>query len=261
MPSLGRPGPCAAPSTQVERSVRSSRCVQRAVRRLPCRQRRVWPTQPASVGAGEQRGESPTRVRGSIGSTGCARASTSVAEVGERRRGPEKRASAGKRWAWTRTRVPRRSSPRGEGGTGASKASTTGTAVAKPRSRERPEPDVRKDVAGQRSSLDGRRFPIVSSSDRSRERMAGRSRRLSDGLGDVRTSTARRERRQERQRLGTHASRREDNAHRDDLPSGTTCDPPKRIALTCISQYSSKRRRSCGARQENRRGAGTDTKT
>jgi hypothetical protein len=59
------------------------------------------------------------------------------------------------RWqtgAWTGTRLPRRSArtPRG------SKASTTGTAVAKPRSRERPEPGVRKDVAGQRFSSDGR---------------------------------------------------------------------------------------------------------
>jgi len=43
-----------------------------------------------------------------------------------------------------------------KGQTGGSTASTTGTAVAKPQSRERPEPGVRKDVAGQRFSSDGR---------------------------------------------------------------------------------------------------------
>jgi len=36
---------------------------------------------------------------------------------------------------------------------------------------------------------------------------------------NVRTVTASRERRQGCQRLGTHASRREDNAHRDDRPT------------------------------------------
>jgi hypothetical protein len=39
-------------------------------------------------------------------------------------------------------------------GHASSKASTTGTTAAKPRSRERPEPGVRKDVAGQRFSSD-----------------------------------------------------------------------------------------------------------
>jgi len=100
-----------------------------------------------------------------------------------------------------------------------SKASTIGTAVAKPRCRERPEPGVRKDVAGQRFSRDGRHSRSILWSARSRESCGG-------GLGDsrgvsvnVRTVTALRERRQGCQRLGTHASRREDNAHRDDRPT------------------------------------------
>jgi hypothetical protein len=56
---------------------------------------------------------------------------------------------------------------------GDSKASTTGTAVAKPRSRDKPEPGVRKDVAGQRFSLDGRHSRSFVRFVRSRERIGG----------------------------------------------------------------------------------------
>jgi hypothetical protein len=70
------------------------------------RQRIARPTQPASVGAGEQRGESLTRVRGSNARRVCPRV-VSVAEVGERRRGPEKRESRWQRAAWTGARPTR----------------------------------------------------------------------------------------------------------------------------------------------------------
>jgi len=74
---------------------------------------------------------------------GCVRASNSVAEVSGRRRGSEKRAPGGK---GARGRGP---SPSGfardsEG----AKASITGTMVAKPWSRGRPEPGARKGIAG-----------------------------------------------------------------------------------------------------------------
>jgi hypothetical protein len=61
----------------------------------------------------------------------------------------------------------------------------------------------------------------------------------------VRTITASRERRQGCQRLGTHRSRWEENAQRDEAsPSKEAmCDPLKRIALTCIRQ--SPRAASC----------------
>jgi len=59
------------------------------------------------------------------------------------------------------------------GQTGGSTASTTGTAVAKPQSRERPEPGVRKDVAGQRFSSDGRHSRSQSGQARSRESVWG----------------------------------------------------------------------------------------
>jgi hypothetical protein len=72
MPSLERLGPRLAPSTQVERGGASPR-VRVVARRSSTRQRVAGPTQPASVGAGEQRGDSPTRVRGSTARRVCPR--------------------------------------------------------------------------------------------------------------------------------------------------------------------------------------------
>jgi hypothetical protein len=63
-------------------------------------------------------------------------------------------------------------------------------------------------------------------------------------------------RRQGRQRFGSHASRREDNAHRDGSPEGETCDPPKRIVLNvkqAISSIARTRKRSTH-REPTRRG-------
>jgi len=74
---------------------------------------------------------------------GCVRASNSVAEVSGRRRGSEKRAPGGK---GARGRGPNPSGfARDSEG---AKASITGTMVAKPWSRGRPEPGARKGIAG-----------------------------------------------------------------------------------------------------------------
>jgi len=114
---------------------------------------------------------------------------------------------------------------------GSAKASITSTAVAKPWSRGRPEPDAREGVAGQRFSSDGRHSQVVHRLVRSRGRVEG-------GLGgpcgahDARASRETRGRRQGCQRLGRHASRREDNARHDDSFERNPCDPLKRIALS-----------------------------
>jgi len=135
--------------------------------------------------------------------------------------------STGKRNVWTRTRVPRtlRKEPNGD-----SKASTIGSAVAKPRCRERPEPGVRKDVAGQRFSRDGRHSRSILRSSRSRESAGG-------GLGDsrgvsvnVRTVAAWRESdRGVRGSVRTHHGGNTTPTAMIAPPKGATCDPPKRV--------------------------------
>jgi hypothetical protein len=114
---------------------------------------------------------------------------------------------------------------------GSAKASTTGTAVAKPWSRGRPEPGAREGVAGQRSSPDGRhpRSFIGSFVHANGSRAVSAA---SAELVNARASRGTRGRRQGCQRLGPHASRREENARHDDSSRGTSCDPPKRIALS-----------------------------
>ena len=86
-PLLERLGPRFASSAQAERvgvkaGVSGSRLAGPRCGNAPER-----PTQPASVGAGEQRGESSTRVRGSAARRACPYVET-VAEVGERRPRP-----------------------------------------------------------------------------------------------------------------------------------------------------------------------------
>jgi hypothetical protein len=151
-PSLERPGPRNLLYPRKWNAPCESRGVQRAARRPSTRQR-VGRANATGIGWCQRvAGRKPHSRARNDSSFGCARASTSVAEVGERRSGSEKRDPAGKR---ARGREPGfREGPQGP--FGRSTASTTGTAVAKPRSRERPEPGVRKDVAGQRFSLDGR---------------------------------------------------------------------------------------------------------
>jgi len=92
-----------------------------------------------------------------------------VAEVGERRRGPEKRVTRWQRGAWTGTQLPEDS----QGSCGGSKASDDSIAVAKPRRWNRPEPDARKGVAGQGSSPDGRHLGSFLGRSRSRELAEG----------------------------------------------------------------------------------------
>jgi len=114
---------------------------------------------------------------------------------------------------------------------GSAKASITSTAVAKPRSRGRPEPGAREGVAGQRFSSDGRHPRSFIGSFVH----ADGSRAVSAALAELMNARASREtrgRRQGCQRLGPHASRREDNARHDDSFEGNTCDPLKRIALS-----------------------------
>jgi len=109
------------------------------------------PTQPAPRGAGrsEARASLACEDRRLVG---CVRASNSVAEVGGRRRGSEKRDFSWQGGAWTGAQALWRSQEL----RGAAKTSITGTVVAKPRRRGRPEPGVRKGIAGRRSSQDGR---------------------------------------------------------------------------------------------------------
>lgn len=105
----------------------------------------------ASVGAGEQRGESPTRVRRSNARRVCPcvdewlQKSASNAEA--HRSAPP--AGNGARGREPGLRRPERVS-------GGEKASNVGMAAAKSPCRRSPEPDARKGVAGQRSLLDGR---------------------------------------------------------------------------------------------------------
>jgi hypothetical protein len=145
-----------------------SRRVQVEARRPPMRQRIAGQRNrhrlvPASSGAKAPLAcEDRTLV-------GCARALFQVAEVGKRRRGPEKRVSRWQRGAWTGARPLE--SPQGL--TGGEKASRTGIAVAKPRSRGTPEPGARESVAGQRFLLDGRHLGSLIRLARSRDRAEG----------------------------------------------------------------------------------------
>jgi len=147
--------PRPALSTQVERDG-AIRRVQIAARRLAVRQRTdeanatgiTLSSFPGRLGAGSE-------VKASLAGedrqlVGCVRASNSVAEVCERHRGSEKRVP------WHRgTPTGAQSSWCFQELHGLAKASTTGSVVAKPRRRGRPEPGVRKGIAGRRLSQDG----------------------------------------------------------------------------------------------------------
>jgi hypothetical protein len=146
----------------------ASRRVQVVARRPPMRQRIVGQRNrhrlvPASSGA-----KAPLACKDRT-LVGCARASFQVAEVGKRRRGSEKRVSRWQRGAWTGARPLE--SP--QGFARGEKASRTGIAVAKPRSRGTPEPGAREGVAGQRFLLDGRHLGSLIRLARSRDRAEG----------------------------------------------------------------------------------------
>jgi len=151
----------------------------------------------------------------------CPRVET-VAEVGERCRGSEKRGFPWQGDAWTGTQAPRFS----QESPGAPKASITGAAVAKLRCRGRPEPDARKDIAGQRvfarwQDTSGRLFGTLVHASVLRATSAA-----PEWLMRARASRAPRGRRQGCQRQGLHTSRREDNARLDEMnPEGNSVLP------------------------------------
>jgi len=177
------------------------------------RQRVTGPTQPASVGAGEQRGESPTRVRGSMARRVCPRVVTGCRS---RRATPRPTRSAAR---WQRTRERGSSSNGPERVRSSQRSSTAGFAVATPRSRYRPEPGARKGVAGRRLSRDRRHLGSSSKANSFTRPPRRRSWRPSRRHARARARCAPRGRRQRRQRHGTHTSLREDNA-RGDAPPG-----------------------------------------
>lgn len=241
------------------RALRPATCpgspVYVAARRASVRKRIERPTH-AGIGwcrrAAERKLHSRAKIDGSKGVPVCRnrlQKSASDAEVqrsatpvgsGARERGPGLRRSR-------------------EGLVGGEKASTTLLVAAKPRRRGKPEPDVRKGVAGQRFSLDGRHPGAPSGSYRSRGRVGG-ALGGSREAGNVRTWPVARERRQGCQRFGLHASHREDNVRCDGSRKGT-CGPPKRVALTSNQAISLGRERESGRRPENRRDTGARTRT
>jgi len=104
-----------------------------------------------SVGASEQRGESPTRVRGSNARRVCPRVDEWLQKSASNAEAQRSATPAGN---GARGRGPGlRGLERAGGG---EKASIVRVAVAKPLGRRSPKPGVRKGVAGQRSLFDGR---------------------------------------------------------------------------------------------------------
>jgi len=127
--------------------------------------RRGRPTQPASVDAGEQRGESPTRARGSIARSGVPACRNGCRS---RRTTPRPR-EARLRWQGSaRTGAQPRVASRKASRPGRKARREPVVTAATPWRRPRPEPGVRKGVAGQRSSLDGRHLGSFAGSSRSR---------------------------------------------------------------------------------------------
>jgi len=171
------------------------------------------PTQPASVGAGEQRSESSTRVRGLNARRVCPRVVFRL----------QKSASG--------TQTQRSASPVGNGacgrGSNSSESERTresetvsrfGVAAAKPRHQGTPEPGAREGVAGQRFLLDGRHLGLLVQLASFTRSSCERSRRLSG----VRAS---RERHDTRER-GDRDVRGTDHTHRDGKTTPTAVTSP-----------------------------------
>jgi len=177
---------------------------------------------------------------------GCVRASNRLQKSAN---DAEVQRSATPRGKGARGRGPKLHGFRNSCGTrGAAKASTTGTVAAKPRRRGRPEPDVRKGVAGRRSSQDGRHSGSFFGSFVHAGGLKAALAALTSNV-HARASRGVWERRQGCQRQGMHASRREDNARRGEMSrsrqgAGHSCSPPKRIALSCNSRCPPLRRRA-----------------
>jgi len=173
---LERLGPQSVPSTQVEHGARKSLCTDRGSQAIEAATHR----QANATGIGWCRrvaGRKPHSRARVERSSGCARASYQVAEVGKRRLGPEKRVSRWQRGAWTGTWPPEGS----QESPGANEAARSGITVAKPRVQRSPEPGAREGVAGRGSLPDGRHPGSFTSSYRSRDRAR-------NGLGGLRRS-------------------------------------------------------------------------
>jgi hypothetical protein len=160
------PGPRFASSPQGEPSG-ASRGARIAARRSPRRQRPGGPTQPASVGAGRQRGESLTRVRGSTARQGVPARRIGCRNRRTTPRSREARNPAGKR---ARGRGPRRrgfssrrNSRRPKGVGIRSRGGKTATPDVSRAGRLKWRP-------GQRSSIDGRHPGSCARAARSRGR-------------------------------------------------------------------------------------------
>jgi len=212
------------------------------------------PTQPAPRGAGrsEARASLACEDRRLVG---CARASVTVAEVGERRRGPEKRDSPSATGHVDGDQASRAFARKLRG----SKASDASIAVAKPRSWNRLEPGARKGVAGQRSSLDGRHLGSLRCPSRSRERAEG-------GLGGPLEDSCTRERRGPREG-GDRGVRGSVRTHRGGKTTPTTVRTrgdraAHRSELLCraAGTLSGCADAKASDAAENVRGTGTDTK-
>jgi hypothetical protein len=218
LPSLERFGPCAASSTQVEHSVREperaargSQATSAATRR---RGQRNW---HRLVPAGSE-AKASLACEGRAARLGVPARRLSVAEVGERRLGSEKY-------------DPLAIGSCGRGPEPLSRSHRKVALVWWIQKRRRPAPRWPSRGAGrgpsrafERTSR-GRGFRSMEGTpDRFRGQLVHARRQRGDLGGsrdvfvNVRTVTASRERRQGCQRLGTHASRREDNAHRDGKP-------------------------------------------
>jgi len=134
-----------------------------------------------------------------------AQRSASPAGKGSRGRGPS-------------SRTPERTA-------GGAKAEGARSMAAKPRSGGSPKPGAREGVAGRRSLHDGRHPGSPQQRASVTRARGGWSRRPPRSCMSARAASPPRGRRQGCQRFGPHASRREENAHRDELPRGRDVRP------------------------------------
>lgn len=108
---------------------------------------------------------------------GCVRASNSVAEVGGRRRAQRSVLPVARGYVdggpALQSRCSLRPRPQGVGRLRGAKTSITGTVVAKPWRRGRPEPDVREGIAGAKVFARWKALQVVSPVARSREQQGG----------------------------------------------------------------------------------------
>jgi len=205
---------------------------------------------------GEQRGESPARARGSTARRVCPRVEFSCRSR-RTTSSSEKRAPGGK---GVRGREPNLAVLERDpsGARGVDNQHRGGKAMGL----GRPEPDVRRGIAGAKVFARWKTLQVGSPVVRSRGRLGG-------GLGGsherVRASVTRAwGRRQECQRQGKHTSRREENARREETPDLADRNgevQPAEANRTVVEQAAPRWHGRASARcRENERCAGTGTK-